>query len=300
MSRQMPERLVGLAEYARPFAWWGWHWSPPVPLSIVEIIEAGTLDRRFAALLWLLLEARRSIILASDPPMSGKTTMLSALLAFVPEETDLVFLRGMSESFDYTRQADPGKSYLLVNELSDHLPVYLWGRKAARVFDTLRDGYGLGATMHADDVESVLAQLRQELALSVNELARIDVIGILRMLRDRTPILGHDDVPPELRYGEVSRRLVAAHLVVRHGDRLETPDLVEWDPVTDEHRLAFEPLLDDLARRCGKSVPDLCVGLAEREAYLAGLSERGIRRPREVQEAIAAYRGPVRSDGGER
>lgn len=289
---------MGLAEYARPFAWWGWHWSPPVPMSIVELIEAGTLDRRLAALLWLLIEARRSIILASDPPMSGKTTTLSALLAFVSDDTDLVFLRGMSETFDYTTQTDPRRSYLLVNELSDHLPVYLWGRKATRMFGTLKDGYGVGATMHADDVAGVLAQLTGELSLSPDELARLDVIAIMRILRGGTPIHGHDDVPPELRYGSVARRLVSAHLVVRRGDRITTPLLAEWDPASDEHRLAFEPVLEELARRCGRTVPELCAALAERETYLASLSERGVRRPHEVQEAIAAYRGGVKTDHG--
>lgn len=296
MGRALPGASLGPAEYARPYAWWGWHWSPPVPMSIVEIAEAGTLDRRLAAVLWLLLEARRSLILASEPPMSGKTTMLSALLAFLPADTRLVFLRGLSETFDYTRQGEARTSYLLVNELSDHLPVYLWGPKATRMFATLRDGYGLGATMHADDVAEVLAQLREELGLSANELACLDVIGIMRILNGQQPIVGHDDMPPELRYGSVARRLVATHLVVRRGDRITTPLISEWDARSDEHRLALEPVLDDLARRCGRSVSDFCAALADREALLAELATRGIRRPREVQEAIAAYgarrRGP--------
>lgn len=299
MERQFPGGALGPAEYARPYAWWGWHWSPPVPMSVVEIVEAGTLDRRLAAVLWLLLEARRSLVLASDPPMSGKTTVLSALLAFLPADTRLVFLRGLSETFEYTRQGDPRTSYLLVNELSDHLPVYLWGPKATRMFGTLRDGYGLGATMHADDVADVLAQLREELGLSANELACLDVIGIMRILSGQRPITGHDDVPPELRYGSVARRIVATHVVVRRGQRITTPLISEWDARSDEHRLALEPVLGELARRCGRSVTDFCAALAEREAFLAELATRGIRRPREVQEAIAGYRD-ARHSGGER
>lgn len=288
-----PEGPVSLAEYSQPFAWWGWHWSPPVPLSIVEIVDAGTVDRGTAALLWLLVEARRSIVLASEPPMSGKTTVLSALTSFLPAGTRPIFLRGLSETFDYARDADPRSSYLLVNELSSHLPVYLWGAKATRMFRTLASGFGVGTTMHADDVDEVLAQLREELSLTTEDLARLDVVGIMRTLAGDAAIRGHDDVPPEMRYGRdaIRRRLVALHLVRREGDALITPALSEWDPETDEHHLSLEPHLDDLARRTGRSVGEFCAELAVRERFLAELASRGIRRPSAVADAIAAYRG---------
>ena len=287
------EGPIAPAEYARPYAWWGWHWSPPVPLSIIEIVEAGTLDRRTAALLWLLLESRRSIVLASEPPMSGKTTLLSALVAFLPSDTRPVFLRGLSETFDYARHADPARSYLLVNELSSHLPVYLWGPKATRMFRTLEAGFGVGTTMHADDVEGVLGQLRDDLLLTTDDLARLDVVGIMRTLRGDTPIQGHDDVPPEMRYGAdaIRRRLVALHLVVREGDRIATPLLAEWDPRGDEHHVTLDPHLEDLARLTERSVLDFCLALQEREAFLADLATKGVRRPAAVSDAIAAYSG---------
>ena len=287
----MPEGALTAAAYARPYAWWGWHWSPPVPLSIVEIVSAGTIDRRVAAVLWLLLGSRRSLLLASDPPMSGKTTLLSALLPFLPDETSIVFLRGLSETFDYTREGDPRSTYLLVNELSSHLPVYLWGRKATQMFRTLREGYGCGATMHADDVEGVLAQLRGELALEDSDLACLDVIGIMRVIHGSTPIVGHEDIPPELRYGRetIRRRVVAAHLVVPGDDGIETPLFAEWDPASDSHRMRLEPVLPELARRTGRTVEAFCDALIEREAFLADLERRGIRRPRAVADAIGAY-----------
>ncbi len=286
-----PAGIIGEADYARPYAWWGWHWSPPVPLSIVEIIGAGTIDRRAAAVLWLLLEARRSIVLASDPPMSGKTTLLSALIPFLPPDTRLCFLRGLAETFDYAREGDPRQTYLLVNELSSHLPVYLWGRKAAQVFRTLRDGYGIGTTMHADDVAGVLEQLRGEVGLETDDLACLDVIGIMRVLHAGTPIAGHDDIPPELRYAResISRRVVALHLVVRHGDEIDTAAFASWDAAADAHRVTLEPVLAELARRSGRSVESFCAELAKREAFLAELDRAGVRRPRAVLEAIAAY-----------
>lgn len=288
-----PEGPIAPAEYAQPYAWWGFHWSPPVPLSLVEIVEAGTLDRRAAALLILLIESRRSIVLASEPPMSGKTTLLSALVPFLPEDTRPLFLRGLAETFDYVRDADPRTSYLLVNELSSHLPVYLWGSKATRMFRTLASGFGVGTTMHADDVSEALAELRDALALEAADLARIDVIGVLRTYRGDVALRGHDDVPPELRYGAdaIRRRLVGLHLIVARGDRIDTPALVVWDAASDAHRAALDPHVDDLASRTGRNPREFRDALAAREAFLAELATRGVRRPGAVRDAIAAYRG---------
>lgn len=290
------ERPIDAAEYAQPYAWWGWHWSTPVPLSIVEIVEAGTLSPRMAALLWLLVEARRSIVLASEPPMSGKTTLLSALLTFLPPDTRPIFLRGLAETFDYTREADPARSYLLVNELSSHLPVYLWGPKATRMFRSLEQGFGVGTTMHADDVDEVIGQLQADLQLTTADLARLDVIGVMRTLRGDQPILGHDDVPPELRYGRdaIRRRVVALHLVGRNGDGIETPLLSEWEARDDEHRLRLDEHASELAKRTGRTVEDFCAELLGREAFLGDLSRRGIRRPGAVRDAVVAYRGARR------
>ncbi|OLC54242.1 MAG: hypothetical protein AUH85_12275 [Chloroflexi bacterium 13_1_40CM_4_68_4] len=225
--------------------------------------------------------------------MSGKTTLLSSLVVFLADDTQPVFLRGLSETFDYAHNVDPKRGYLLVNELSSHLPVYLWGAKATRMFRTLAQGFGLGTTLHADDVDEVLEQLRTELDLAVDDLARIDVIGIMRTFAGDMAIKGHDDVPPEMRYGRdaIRRRLVSVHLVRHIGDTIDTPLLSEWDSVTDEHRIALDPHLDELAKRTGRSVADLCDALLQREAFLAQLAERAVGRPAAVRDAIAAYRG---------
>src|ERR1700694_2361694 len=53
----------------QPESWWGWHgWDQPQPMSIVEIMQSGTLPPRLAAAFWLGLERGASIILAADPP----------------------------------------------------------------------------------------------------------------------------------------------------------------------------------------------------------------------------------------
>src|SRR2546426_330659 len=69
--------------------------------------ERGAVPRRVAALLWRRVEARRSVVVAPEPPMSGKTTLLSSLVVFLADDTQPVFLRGLSETFDYAHNVDP-------------------------------------------------------------------------------------------------------------------------------------------------------------------------------------------------
>ena len=130
------------AWYARfPEGWWGYHWSPPRPMSAVEIVGTGSLDARLMATLWAVTSRRRSVMLASEAPMAGKTTTLSALVDFLPPGTVGVFLRGWRGDFDWTDEVGPERGYLLVNEMSDHLPIYVWGRNARGALEMAGRGY---------------------------------------------------------------------------------------------------------------------------------------------------------------
>ena len=70
-------------------------------------------------------------MLACEAPKAGKTTTLSALVDFLPDGTVGVFLRGWrAATFDWTDEIGPDRGFLLINEMSDHLPIYVWGPNA--------------------------------------------------------------------------------------------------------------------------------------------------------------------------
>jgi len=175
-------RPLGPIDYATPVAWWGWSWEPPVPMSVSELVAAGDMDARTAAVAWLVLAGHGSVLIAAEQPHSGKTTLLTALLDLLPDRIDRVYLRGGAETFDFQSQMDrlrPSTTLLLANELSSHLPVYLWGAKAIRTFSALRDGYALASTLHADSSAEAIAQLR-ELGVEASDLARVDLLLVMR------------------------------------------------------------------------------------------------------------------------
>jgi hypothetical protein len=249
-------------------------------MSITEILGARDLDARTAALCWLTLESHGSILIAAEPPHSGKTTTLTAFLDLLPSDVRRVFVRGWAETFDYVRHTDPARTLLLVNELSSHLPVYLWGPKAVRVFETLRGGYALASTLHADSAEEAVGQLTGELGIAPADLARIDLLLVMRMYRVGSA------------YGPVARRIVSVHRIVPglDGAALLVP-LVEWDAKRDAHEHDDAAQLELLCARRGGQMEALRAELDVRAAYLQDLGERGVLSIPAVRAAVAERRG---------
>jgi hypothetical protein len=281
-----------------PEGWWGYHWMPPEPMSAVQIVGSGTLDTRLMAALWAVVSRRRGVMLASEAPQAGKTTTLSALVDFLPPETVGIFLRGWYADFDWTDTYGPERSYLLVNEMSDHLPIYVWGRTARGALELAGRGYGLGATMHADSLDEALTALRSEVGASDADLAGLTIY--LQFSAYRTPSgmyrrceqawhlrLGRDGALDPVRLAAIdgarSPRLTGAQ-------RLPVPPMLADDGGRSGLPFVHEPAgYGALAASLGMSADALEAELAERSAHLALLAERGICEPPDVAVALASY-----------
>jgi archaeal flagellar protein FlaI len=285
---------------------WAIRHVPPTPRSIVELIRAGTLDAELAATLWLLVEGRVPLIVGALPRLAGKTTLLDALLMFLPPETRTVELEGAMETFDWLPQAPelgwrathtpaaiaarvtgrrpptvrPDDTVLLIPELSDHLPSYTWGAEARIAIRAAAIGYGLAATIHADSLDEVFEQLRQPpVSLGDDELSRLGIVLILR------PV------------GDGLRRVVAAHYVRptsrdEHGhvQRLGPGVLATWDPDQDRFEHFSWGITPELAMRVGRRPGDFEAEAERRRDYLAGLAAAGITDIDAVRAAIDGYR----------
>ncbi len=70
------------------------------PMSIIDMIRRGTMSYEAAGQLWLYMEGlsiRPANIIISGGPGTGKTTLLNALLSFVPEKDRLVVIEDTLE-----------------------------------------------------------------------------------------------------------------------------------------------------------------------------------------------------------
>lgn len=259
----------------RPTSWWGWNWEPPTPMSIIELIEAGNMDSRIAALFWVAMERGASLIMAADPPHSGKTTTLSALLGFTKPDTAVYFTQGQGEQFLLPSVSDAYDTYILVNEMSDHIPVYTWDQHARRCFDLLADGYRLATTMHDHTVEGVLAQLERELSISKRQLANLTFVVPMFIGRAN---------------GRIVRRIEEIAYVQPKGDAYTLTRIATWERDTD----SFALFADDNAKRAvaawAKLSPEaLDQQITERAGFLESLRRTGANSIPEVNTAIESY-----------
>jgi hypothetical protein len=288
---------------------WAIRHVPPTPRSIVELIRAGTLDAELAATLWLLIEGRVPIVVAARERLVGKSTLLGALLDFLPPGVQTRELAGAMETFDWLPQAPelgwrrharspdtiaeavgvartrrppirPDNTVLLIPELSDHLPSYTWGPEARIAIRAATIGYGLAATIHADSLDEVFDELRRPpVALRDDELSRLGVVVILR------------------RAGDGLRRIVAAHYVrptsrdeQGHVQRLGPAVLAIWDPDHDRFEQFGWGVTPELALRVDRKPGDFEIEVERRRDYLDGLAEAGIVDVDAVRAAIEGYR----------
>jgi len=286
------------AWYSRfPEGWWGYHWSMPQPMSAVEIIGSGSLDGRLMATLWALMVRRRGVMLASEAPQAGKTTTLSALVDFLPDHTVGVFLRGWAQDMAWTDDIGPDRGFLLINEMSDHLPIYVWGRIARGALELAGRGYGMGATMHADSLDEAIALLRGQLGATDVDLAGMTIY--LQYSAYRTPAGMYRRVEEAWHLRLEAGALAPVRLAALEGGRSPSLTGAQRDPeppfLAGDGGRSSRPLIHDsaayavLAVSLGLEADALEAELAARSDYLAALADRGVCDPASVANALTRY-----------
>lgn len=293
---------------------------PPLQ-SIVRLLDYGVLDAELAALLWLLIEARLPLVVAG-PDGAGKTTILAALLDFLPADVRPVPLAGAEEEFEWLpeapelgwrrerparrvgsapipestavgRRATASVTVLLVPGLGDGPPHGTWGPRARIAIRALAVGYGLAATMTCDGLEDALGRLRAApISADEDELSRL---GVVLVAREVEVADANDD--PAAPAGP-RRRVVAAHYVRPvardahgHVQRMPPAVLAAYEPSTDRLEHFAWGIVGELAGRTGRRPVDFEREQARRASYLAGLLAARILDQDAVRDAIAGYRG---------
>ncbi len=137
------------------------------------------LSRCGAALLALLVRHRTSILVIAGRSRVGKSTLLEAFLPWYPAATRQIRLRGSFEAFGWERDPRfaPDRAVLVAEEISGHLPTYLWGAGVERFLAWRTAGCALAATAHGDQIEDVARLLTgYPLRLPLRSVAAFDLI----------------------------------------------------------------------------------------------------------------------------
>lgn len=274
-----------------------WHYESDRPLSVAQLVSLGSLDAKTAALLWLLIEKHCSLIVSgpTDPtPGVGKTTTLNALLGFLPAGTTLVYTMGMYEDFEFKAEVDPETTCVLANEVSNHLAIYMWGRKARQLLRMPEERYAVATSCHADTIEDVLSMLMRDLKLSASDVNRLGVIvniGLVgRVWPPKRRFLTVNYVRPDAAAAGATDG-TGSPLAEADGRSVNLLPLSTWDHTTDMFIPADDATLDDLAGLLGMARADFDAALARREERIERLAQgrgAGIQAMRQVVDELGA------------
>jgi hypothetical protein len=268
-----------------PYERYWWHYDSRRPLSLAQIIALGSVDTYTAALVWLLLEHGASLTIAgpTDPqPGIGKTTTLNALLQFLPEGTALAYMSGMYEDFAFTNLPDiqPEKTYALCNEVSDHLPIYMWSKIARRFLMLPADGYHVATSVHADTIKEVVQMYQHDLRVPVDSVQRLGLIVNIGLAGHAYP---------------VRRRWFTTHFFqpyadANHQGRITPVPLSIWNEVEDTFEHTDQATLDALASWVGLTPATFTPALQIRIKALERASQGQGMTVQEMYEVIEQAR----------
>jgi hypothetical protein len=267
-----------------PYERYYWHYESRRPLSMAQIIALESVDAKTVALVWLLLEHGASVTVAgpTDPqPGVGKTTTLNALLQFLPEGTAIAYMSGMYENFSFTRLPDvnPATTYALCNEVSDHLPIYMWGRVARRYLMLPHQGYHIATSVHADTINDVVDMYHNDLRLKPEDIRRLGLVVNIGLIRRSYP---------------ARRRWFSTYFFQPQPDPTRPDAIVRtplslWSECDDTFQHADATILDELAVHVGMSSQEFISAYTKRVACLEELAQNSADT-NEMHDAISAFR----------
>ena len=261
-----------------------WHYDSRRQLSMAQIIALESVDVQTVALIWLLLEHGASLTVSgpTDPqPGVGKTTTLNSLLQFLPEGTALAYMSGMYENFAFTRlpDIDPSMTYALCNEVSNHLPIYMWGRVARRYLTLPSQGYHIATSIHADTIDDVIALYHHDIHLRAEDVRRLGIvvnIGLVGRV-----------YPPRRRW--LTTHFLQPFADTKNSDQIVPVPLSLWNEFDDTFEHADQSILDNLATWLNIPAQEMAPALQRRVDCLQEQAELGADSS-QMYEAIAALR----------
>lgn len=153
-------------------------------LTLADLVANRTMSPEMAATLAAAAEDRRSLLFVAIPQMAGKSTVMQAVLEYVPEGTPFHRLSwAVDPTLGIPAVGDGG--YLIVGEVSPAgYPDYFWDADVRQVFAALDRGFSLATALHAGGAEKAFDVLTRENGVPAEQAARIDVVVYLRMFGD--------------------------------------------------------------------------------------------------------------------
>lgn len=128
-------------------------------LSIIDLIEAGTIASDLAAYLMAVVGKGASFMVGAVPGGAGKTTVMGSLLNLIPTDVKLRAADGMGTIEEGLTTPRPRGCYICHEIGSGPYYAYLWGEELRAYFRLGVAGHILATNLHADTPEQACRQV---------------------------------------------------------------------------------------------------------------------------------------------
>jgi hypothetical protein len=153
-------------------------------LSIVDLIEAGTVTRELAAYCLAAIGGGASFLIGALPGGAGKTTVMGALLNFVPADVTLVPADGIGSIERGMKVPPSSRRCFICHEIgSGPYYAYLWGEELRQYFRLAEAGHMLATNLHADTYEQAREQICGTNGVPESALRRMNLMFFLSVGR---------------------------------------------------------------------------------------------------------------------
>lgn len=151
-------------------------------LSVVDLIEAGTLSVETAAFMLCAMQSGASVLTGALAGAAGKSTLLATALSFLPPGERIITVSSHTVvARALARPASNSECYLAHEIGQGHFYGYIWGRTVRDFFGLLETGRRTATCLHADN----LVQAQEILTGSplFVDPGRLSLLGLLGFIR---------------------------------------------------------------------------------------------------------------------
>jgi flagellar protein FlaI len=271
-----------------------------IPLSIINLIESGTISSELAAFLWCMVEGfgiyPMNLIITGGAG-SGKTTFMNILASFIPFKERILSIEdtveldlGQRENW-IQMESKPALRDLLPISMDDLLKNSLRmrpdrllvgevrGEEAQTLFVAMDTGHrGILGTLHSNTAREMMLRLKSPpMSVAEQMLPLLDLVvvmqrsfekdkGIVRIIKQVAEI------------GRMEEKVLLSNLFEYKGKE----DSIERTDVPSH-------VIEELAERCGMKKTELNREIAVRQRILEWMQEQGISTGKDVETIIQHY-----------
>ncbi len=151
-------------------------------LSVFDLLAAKTLDLDLAAYLMARISTGSSFMVGSVPGGAGKTTVMCALLNFVPADVPLIAATPRAVYEAANAKVSPPRSCYVCHEIgSGYYFAYLWAEELRAYCELSEHGHILAANLHADNPEQAKKQICDANSVPGKHFNKFELLVFLRI-----------------------------------------------------------------------------------------------------------------------